>query len=90
MFQPYKHMPGQQSWMSIRLLIQWSSCQAPLEVTFFAAVKSFHANIAIIKILCFPITDISVSFVSNVKNSIHYVCGAGWLRVQIVKAIAMT
>ena len=30
------------------LLIQWSSGRAPLEVTFFAAVKSFDTNFSII------------------------------------------
>ena len=51
-------MPGQLSSNNIRLLIQWSSGQAPLEVTFFVAVKKFHANIANI-----------ANFVLIVKNS---------------------
>ena len=45
--------------ISIRLMVQWLSCQVPLEVTyFFAAVKSFDTNIAIIG-----------NFVLNAKNS---------------------
>ena len=39
-------------------MIQWLSGQAPLEATFYAAVKFFDANITI-----------SGNFVSNVKNS---------------------
>ena len=52
-------MLGWLSWTSITLLIQYSSGWAPLEVTFFAAVKSSDANIAI-----------SGNFVLTAKNSI--------------------
>ena len=41
-------MPAELSRQSIRLLDQWSSDQAPLEVIFFVVVKSFHGNITII------------------------------------------
>ena len=45
-------MPGQLSRINTKLLIQWSSGRVPLEVTFFAVVKTSDANIAIIANLC--------------------------------------